>query len=224
MFIGHFGVGFAAKRIAPQVSLGTSFLAAQFIDLLWPTFLLLGLETVRIVPGATVVTPMVFEYYPFTHSLLGAACWAIVLGAAYALLRRDRRGALVVGALVLSHWVLDAIVHIPDLPIAPGLDTLVGLGVWQSRAATFALEVPIFIAGVWLYVRATPTMDRTGRWALAGLVTFFAVLATQYFYGPPPPNLASIMWAGQAQWLLVAWGYWIDAHARSAPAAAVQLA
>jgi hypothetical protein len=129
-----------------------------------------------------------------------------------------------VGALVLSHWVLDAIVHARDLPVAPGVGTLVGLGLWQSRAATFAVEMPIFIGGLWLYVTATPALDRTGRWALAALVTFFAVLQLQYFFGPPPPSVAAVAWVGQAQWLLVGWGYWVDAHARSQPAGAVRAA
>src|SRR4051794_16038384 len=120
MFIGHFGLGFAAKRIAPRVSLGTAFLAAQFVDLLWPTFLLMGVESVRIAPGATAVTPLVFEHYPISHSLLAIIGWGVALGAAYALITKNTRGAFVVGALVASHWVLDVIVHVPDLPLMPG--------------------------------------------------------------------------------------------------------
>src|SRR4051794_14415855 len=118
MFIGHFGVGFAAQRVAPRLSLGTALLAAQWVDLVWPTFLLLGWETVRIQAGATAVTPLVFEHYPITHSLVGVICWALLLGAVYALLRKDARSATVVGLLVVSHWVLDAVVHVPDLPLS----------------------------------------------------------------------------------------------------------
>lgn len=80
MLIGHFGVGFGAKSAAPKVSLGTLFIAAQFIDLLWPTLLLLGVETVRIVPGATVVTPLLFEHYPISHSLIAVFGWAGLVG------------------------------------------------------------------------------------------------------------------------------------------------
>src|SRR3954467_8627977 len=103
MFIGHFGLGFAARRVVPQVSLGTSLLAAQFIDLLWPTLLLLGVETVRIAPGATAVTPLVFDHYPISHSLAAVLAWAAALGVGYFLLRRSARGAIVVAALVVSH-------------------------------------------------------------------------------------------------------------------------
>jgi hypothetical protein len=212
MFIGHFGLAFAAKRVAPRVSLGTAFLAAQFVDLLWPSFLLLGIESVRIAPGATAVTPLVFEHYPTSHSLLAVIGWALALGGAYALTRKDTRGAFVVGFLVLSHWLLDAIVHVPDLPVAPGMDLRVGLGLWQSQAATFAVEGPIFAAGVWLYARSTLAKDRIGRYALIGLVALLALVHMGNVLGPPPPSVSAIAWLGQAQWLLVAWAYWVDAH------------
>lgn len=212
MFIGHFGAGFAAKGVAPRVSLGTAFLAAQFIDLLWPTFLLLGWESVRIVPGATAVTPLVFEHYPLSHSLLAVLLWAPALAGGYALLRKDARSALVLGALVVSHWLLDAIVHVPDLPLAPGSSSVVGLGLWQSKAATLAVEVPLFAFGLWLYARSTRARDAMGRWGLIGLVALLAVIHAGNLFGPPPPDVRSIAWVGQAQWLLVAMGYWVDKH------------
>lgn len=212
MFIGHFGLGFAAKRVAPRVSLGTAFLAAQFLDLLWPTFLLLGIESVRIAPGATAVTPLIFDHYPISHSLVAAIGWGFALGAIYALTRRNTRGAIVVAALVVSHWMLDVIVHVPDLPLMPGLDTMVGLGLWQSKAATLAVEIPIFAAGVWLYVRSTRAKDKVGSYGLMGLVAFLAIIHVGNLIGPPPPDATAIAWVGQAQWLLVAWAYWVDAH------------
>src|ERR1700693_2651785 len=104
MFIGHFGVGFGAKAVIREVSLGSLFLAAQFLDLLWPTLLLLGIEHVRIVPGATAVTPLLFEHYPFSHSLLAVLGWATLVSCVYMLLRRQRAGAFVLAALVISHW------------------------------------------------------------------------------------------------------------------------
>jgi hypothetical protein len=217
MFIGHFGVGFAAQRVAPGLSLGTAFLAAQWVDLVWPTFLLLGWETVRIRPGATAVTPLVFEHYPITHSLVGVICWALLLGAVHALLRKDARSATVVGLLVVSHWVLDAVVHVPDLPVSTGGSARVGLSLWNSVPATLAVEVPLFAIGVWLYARRTwSRMDRLGRWAFAGLVVFLALIHASNLVGPPPPTVAAIAWVGQAQWLLVAWGYWVESRVRRA--------
>jgi hypothetical protein len=212
VFIGHFGLGFAAKRVAPRVSLGTAFLAAQFLDLLWPTFLVLGMETVRIAPGATAVTPLVFDHYPISHSLAAALCWGVALGAVYALATRNTRGALVVAALVVSHWLLDVIVHVPDLPLSPGGGTMVGLGLWQSKAATMAVEVPIFALGVWLYVRSTRAKDKVGAYGLVGLVGFLALIYVGNLFGDPPPSVTAIAWVGHAQWLLVAWAYWVDAH------------
>jgi membrane-bound metal-dependent hydrolase YbcI (DUF457 family) len=132
MFIGHFGVALAGKRAAPKTSLGTLILAAQFLDLLWPVFLLLGIEHVEIAPGITRVSAMNFTDYPISHSLLMALVWSALVGGVYYGLRRDRRAAWVVAALVLSHWVLDFIVHRPDLPLWPGGQARAGLGLWNS--------------------------------------------------------------------------------------------
>lgn len=208
MFIGHFGIGFAAKPVAPKVSLGALFIAAQFLDLLWPTLLLLGVERVRIVPGATTVTPMVFEHYPISHSLLAVAGWAVLIGCAYLLLRRDRIGALVLGMLVISHWALDVIVHQPDLPSA----TVVGLNAWSSLPLTLAIELPLFALGVWLYARATTASDAIGRWGFRALVAFLLIVYAGNLFGAPPPSPEAIAWVCQSQWLLVLWSYWIDNH------------
>ena len=212
MFLGHFGAGFAAKAIAPQVSLGWLFVASQFIDLLWPTLLLAGVERVRIEPGATAVTPLVFEHYPWSHSLAAVIAWAAVVGALYLAVRRDRRGALVLAALVASHWALDAIVHAPDLPLYPGAAMRAGMGAWSSVPLSLAIELPLFAAGAWLYARHTRAADAAGRWGLAALVAFLLAIHAGNLLGPPPPSATAIAWVGQAQWLLVLWAFWIDNH------------
>lgn len=212
MFIGHFAAGFAAKSVAHRVSLGSLFLAAQFIDLLWPTLLLLGVERVRIEPGATVVTPLVFEHYPVSHSLLAVLGWSLLLAVGYFMWRRQWRGALVIGALVLSHWLLDLVVHQPDLPMVPWSDAVFGFNAWSSLWLTLAIEVPLFAVGVWIYARATSPLDATGRWALRGLVLFLLVIYAANLLGTPPPDTRAIAWVGQLQWLLVLWGYWVDRH------------
>ncbi len=212
MFVGHLGVGFAAKSVAPKVSLGSLFLAAQFLDLLWPTLLLLGFERVRIVPGATAVTPLVFEHYPISHSLIVALGWSVLIAFFYLLLQRERIGAGVLGALVISHWALDAIVHYPDLPLFPGSDTVIGLNAWSSLPLTLAIEGTLFALGVWLYSRTTSPKDAFGRWSLVTLVVFLLGIHAGNLFGDPPPNIEAIAWVGQLQWLLVFWGYWIDKH------------
>ena len=212
MFVGHFGVGFAAKAAAPSASLGTFFLAAQFVDLLWPTFLLLGIERVRIQPGITAAVPLDFSYYPFTHSLAGAVAWAVLVSAAYYLARRDRRVTVLLGLAVISHWLLDAVTHRPDLPVFPGSGPLVGLGLWSSVWGTVVVEAVLFTAGVWLYARATRAFDRIGNIGFWALVVFLGVAYVMNLFSPPPPTETAIAWVGQAQWLIVAWGYWIDRH------------
>jgi hypothetical protein len=214
MFVGHFGIGFGAKSIAPKTSLGSLFLAAQFIDLLWPTLLLLGLERVKIDPGITRVTPLNFEHYPISHSLAAVLGWGVLFAIVYFLLRRYPRGAWVLGLAVVSHWLLDAVVHRPDLLLYPGGAELVGLGLWNSMWATLAVELPIFAGGLWLYLRTTRATDAIGKWALWGLVGFLLLIYVANLAGPPPPDVNAIAWVGHAQWLLVVWGYWVDRHRR----------
>jgi len=212
MFLGHFGIGFGAKAAAPKTSLGTLFLAAQFIDLLWPSLLLVGLETVEIVPGITKVTPLDFTNYPITHSLIAVLVWAGLFGAAYFLLKKYPKGAWVCGAAVLSHWVLDALTHRPDLPLVPGGATRIGLGLWNSLPATLVVELAIFSAGVWLYLRFTRPTDRVGSIALWALIGFLVAIYFGNLFGTLPPNVTALAWVAQAQWLLVIWAYWIDRH------------
>lgn len=215
MFIGHFAIGFGAKQPAPKVSLGTLFLAAQFLDLLWPSLLLLGLERVRIAPGLTPGVPLVFSSYPISHSLLAVLGWGALAGGLVYAVRRDPRSAVVVGLAVASHWVLDLVVHVPDLPLAPGGEARWGLGLWRSVPATLMLELGLFAIGVWLYARVTEASDATGRWAFRALVATLVLIHLGNVFGAPPPSVRAIAWVGQAQWLLVIWAYWVDRHRRA---------
>jgi uncharacterized membrane protein YhaH (DUF805 family) len=212
MFIGHFAVAFAAKPLVRPVSLGTLFIAAQFIDLLWPSLLLLGIERVEIKTGGYHGPPLAFVHYPVSHSLVAVIGWAVLLGALHFGLRRDRRAALVLGLAVLSHWMLDLLVHEPDLALAPGATPRVGLGLWWWPVPSLVFEIALFAAGVALYLRATRALDRTGTWSLWALVGFLLVIQLANSFGPPPPSVEAVAWAGQAQWLLVLWGYWVDRH------------
>ena len=212
MFLAHFGVGFGAKAAAPNVSLGSLFLAAQFIDLIWPTLLLFGVERVNIITDGTRSPPLEFVHYPFSHSLLAVLMWATLVAAIYFVVRRSRNGALVLGLAVISHWLLDLVVHYPDLPLYPGNSPLLGLGVWSAPVVAMVLEFSIFAAGVWLYLRATRASDATGKWALWPLLAVLLLIQIANAFGSPPPGATAVAWVGQAQWLLVAWGYWIDSH------------
>jgi hypothetical protein len=213
MFIGHFAVGLAAKRVSPRTSLGTLFVAAQLLDLIWPALVLLGIEQVRIQPSDDPFTRLDFVSYPWSHSLLMVLVWAAAFGIVYAARTRSARGGLVVGALVLSHWVLDFVTHRPDLPLAPGASK-VGLGLWNSAPATVAVEGALFVAGVVLYATATRPRNRTGRIAFWALVLFLAgtYLANM---GPPPPSARAIGVAGLLMWLFLPWAVWIDRNRES---------
>ncbi len=212
MFIGHFAVGFAGKRAAAGPSLGTWFLATQWLDLIWPVFLLLGWEQVRIAPGDTAVTPLEFVYYPFTHSLVGALAWAVGFALVYRLITGQGRVAAWLGLGVFSHWVLDFISHRPDLPLYPDSEIKLGLDLWASLWATVLVEGALYAAGVYLYLRAFPGRDRVGTYGAWALVTFLVLVYLGNLFGPPPPSVTAIAVGALAMWLLVAWGYWIDRH------------
>jgi hypothetical protein len=213
VFVGHFAVGFGAKRVAPVVSLGTLFLACQFADLLWPNLVLLGIERLAIDPGHTAVAPLDFISYPYSHSLMALVFWGGLMAVIYHLIRKGpATAAVVIGAVVVSHWLLDWISHGPDLPLTLTGSTRVGLGLWNSLPATVAVEMLLLSAGLWLYVTTTRARDRTGWIALWAFVGFLLVINVANMAGPPPPSPEAVAWSAEAMWLLVVWGYWIDRH------------
>jgi len=160
MFIGHFAVGCGAKRFAPRASLAVLLAVPLLADLLWPPFLLLGWEHVRISPGNTRFTPFDFYDYPWSHSLLMAAVWATAFMLIYWALQRDRSAAVIVWFGVVSHWVFDWITHRPDMPLYPGGNGRYGLGLWNSVAGTLATEMLLFVVGVWVYASVTRRATR----------------------------------------------------------------
>lgn len=212
MFLGHYAVAFAAKRVAPAVSLGTLFLACQFADLLWPTLVVMGIEIVEVDPGNTLVTPLHFVKYPYSHSLVMLLVWSVVFALLYLAFRRRRVGALTVGALVFSHFVLDVIAHRRDLPITIDGAARLGLGLWNYPGTTLAVESALFLFGIAMYVTVTRERDRIGK---IGLMALIATLGAIYFaalYGPPPPNSQAVAMAGHLSWVFVLWAYWVDRH------------
>ncbi len=216
MFIGHYAIALAAKKLAPKTSLGTLFLSVQFVDLLWPLLLLLGVEHVRIDPGNTAFTPLDFYEYPISHSLLSVIGWSAALGLIYYVARHYRKGAWILGAGVLSHWVLDFITHRPDLPLIPGVESYVGLGLWNSYAASALIELSLFVGGALLYLRSTIAVDRIGRYALWSLITLLIVIWVANMISPPPPSETAVGISALSLWLLIPWAYWIDRHRRVA--------
>ena len=212
MFIGHYALGLVAKRIAPRTSLGTLFLAPSLADLLWPVFLLLGWERVRVTGGANPFLALTFDAYPVSHSLLALLGWGILLTLLYWWRTGDARAATIVGLLVVSHWVLDVVTHVPDMPLYPG-GPKVGLGLWNSVTGTVLIEGAMFVAGAWVYLTTTRARDAVGRYALWALLAFLLLSDVASLFTGPPPTLQAIELGGIVfGWLFVGWAAWADRH------------
>jgi len=212
MFLGHIAVGFASKRWAPRTSLVLLIAGPLFADLLWPFFLLFGIEHVRIDPGNTRFTPFDFYDYPWSHSLLALIFWACIFAGLYAGITRYRAGTIALWIGVVSHWVLDWITHRPDMPLYPGSHRY-GLSLWNSIPGTMAVELAMFAIGVWLYLRATAARDRIGRYAFAAFVVILLAIYVSNLFGGPPPNGKSVIWASLiAEPILLLWAWWFDRH------------
>jgi hypothetical protein len=186
------------------------FLAVQFLDLLWPTLLLLNVEHVQISTDRNDPIPLLFTDYPYSHSLAMVLVWSALFFIVYWLFSKDLRNGLILGLAVLSHWVLDLIVHLPDLPLYPGNSPKVGLELWRSPLATAIVEGFIFVIGIILYLRATSAKNKTGVVVFWLLITLLVVSHIANLFSPPPPSVNAIAWAGQAMWLFVILGFWID--------------
>jgi hypothetical protein len=214
MFLGHVALGFAAKRVVPRISVAVLFTAAQFADVLWPMFVALGLEQVRIDPGNTAVTPLDFVSYPYSHSLLLLVVWGIAFGLVCRGAIGNGRTFLVIALLVISHWVLDFVTHRPDMPLYPGGPKL-GLGLWNSVPGTIAVEIAMFLTGIWMYVRATRARDGVGTFGFWSLVAFLVVAYLGALAGPPPSLPALYVTALIGAALLTLWSWWVDRHRES---------
>jgi membrane-bound metal-dependent hydrolase YbcI (DUF457 family) len=210
VFVGHFAAGLLAKPLAPRVPLPVLLAAPQVLDIAWPVLVGAGVERARVEPGHLEAAPLVLEHMPWSHSLLTACGWALLSALAYLAWRRDRRGAVVVAVLVLSHWLLDWVTHEPDMPLYPG-SARHGLGLWNSLPATLAVELAMFAAGVWLYTRATTPTGRWGRTGWHALVGFLLVAYVAALFGKPPPTITAVVITAFVLIVLVlAWSWAVD--------------
>jgi hypothetical protein len=210
MFVGHFALGFAAKRWTPRVSLAALFAAAQLADLLWPVLVALGIEQVRIDPGNTASTPLDFVSYPYSHSLAALVVWGVLFGWLCRRFVPEDRVFGVVCALVISHWLLDVLVHRPDMPLYPGGPKF-GFGLWNRPRLEKVIEVVMYAAGLWMYLRVTRARDRAGSWGLFSLAAF---LVAGYLASSAPPPSVTALWAAALVLgaLTLVWAWWADRH------------
>jgi hypothetical protein len=209
MFIGHFAVALAAKRVSPRTSLGTLTLASLFLDALWPLFLLLGVERAEITPNRNSFLLLDFTSYPISHSLLMALIWSALFAILYFARAKYRAGAILCGALVLSHWILDFVTHRPDLPLWPG-GPKTGLGLWNHPAASVIVESLMFLGGLGVYVGVTRAKNLVGKAALWAYVIVLAALYAADANSPAPPNMRVVALTGIIGWFFVPWAFWID--------------
>jgi membrane-bound metal-dependent hydrolase YbcI (DUF457 family) len=211
MFIGHLAAGLAARRAAPEGSLAAYVAAAQVPDLLWPALLLAGAELVSIVPGHTAFSPLRFDSYPISHSLVMDVVWAALFGALMLWRTRARRAAMAAFLLVISHWALDVASHAPDVPLLPSGGPKLGLGLWNSVPASVAVEAALFAVAVWAYAAATRPRPGLAR---AALPVFVAVPLVSYagaVFGPSPPSVAAVAVTGLAGGaLLLLLAHWVE--------------
>ena len=206
MLVGHFAAGLLAKRAVPSVSLGTLMLATMLADLLFFVFLMAGMEQAKIARGGLIA-----ENIALSHSLLAGAIWGGLLAAAYFLWQRHKRGAWVLFAAVLSHWLLDFVSHKPDMPLAPGVDQYFGLGLWNSIPATLVVEGGLWLVALILYARAAPAKNRAGFFVFWGVAVVLTLAWINNIAGPPPANTSNFQLQGLVFFsAAVAWFYWVN--------------
>ena len=204
MFVGHYSVSFLAKRADDSIPLWLLFLAVQWLDVMWAPFILLGIEQARIVPGFTASNPLDLYYMPYTHSLVAAFLWSAGAFAAYRLLWRGTlSSSLLVGLAVFSHWFLDLIVHIPDLPLYDS-SAKVGLGLWNHPALAFGLEAALLFGAMLAYLKRRPERR-------VGILSFGVVMLgiqSYSFFGPLPTLSSGAAITALVAYVLFAFVIW----------------
>jgi len=195
------------KKISPLPPLAVMFMAVQFLDLLWPIFVLTGIESFKIEEGITKLTPFNFTHYPYSHSLMMSLVWGLLFGLVYFLITKQRRNSILMVGLVFSHWILDFITHRPDLQITPYSDYRVGLGLWNYPVIAIILEVGVFLLGVYFYFTSMRPKRRVSFWSLIGLLLVIHIMNLN---APAPPSAEAVAWSAILVWVFIIWAWWIE--------------
>jgi hypothetical protein len=213
MFVGHYAASLALKTLEKRASLGVLFLAVQFVDILFFPFVLLGIERMNIVEKFTQSTHFELEYMPYTHSLIGSLFWA---GAAYALFRwgivKNKSVAMVVALAVFSHWLLDLVVHTPDLPLWSDTSLKLGFGLWNNAVMTYALEAVLLLSALWLYLKSTTSVSLVGKYGMGIFVILLLLINVMNIFGPFQGDsmLVLAISALTSYFLFAAVAFWLD--------------
>jgi hypothetical protein len=214
MFVGHYGPSLAIRSARPEIPLWLLFLAAQLVDIAWGTLVLAGVEKVRIVPGITAASPLDLYYMPYTHSLVAAVVWSIAAAVVCRAVFRWKGWAAAawVGAAVMSHWILDFLVHRPDLPLYDN-SMKVGLGLWNYAVVSIVLEALVLGGGLWLYLKSTKPLDGIGRHGPLVFAAIMFAMQVSMLFNPPPPSPAAVaISALGAYFAFAAVAWWLDRH------------
>lgn len=219
MFIGHYGPAIAIKAIRPAIPIWLLFIAVQLVDIAWAVLVLLGIEKVGIVPGITASNPLDLYYMPYTHSLAAAVLWALAAIVLCKLLPRVQvwSTARWIGLAVVSHWVLDLLVHRPDLPLYD--DTMkMGLGLWNYPAIALALEATLLFGGMAMYLKRTTAINVVGRFGPPVFGILMLSIQCYVFFGPPPSSSnAAATTALISYFVFAAVAHWLDRQRVRAP-------
>ena len=211
MFIGHYAVGLAAKKFAPRASLGALIAAPILLDLLWPIFLLLRWEHVSIAPSVNPFLRLSFDSYPISHGLIAVVGWATLFASLYFAFTRYVPGTIAIWIGVASHWLLDYVVHRPDLPLYANSREF-GLGLWNHRWVVIAIEVAMFAIAIWIYLQQTKAKDKIGSYAFWAFAVVLLAAYAGAAFGPAPPSVNKLAMATLCTALLILWAWWFDIH------------
>jgi hypothetical protein len=209
MFIGHYAVGLASKRLAPRASLGALIAAPILLDLIWPVLLLLGVEHVTIAQNANPFLRLYFDSYPISHGLVAVVGWSTLYASLYFAFTRYTSGAIVIWIGVVSHWLLDYVVHRPDLPLYAG-SRLYGLALWNHRWWTVGIEVAMLAFAVWVYLGETKAKNKMGVYGFWGFILLLLLAYAGAIFGSVPPSVKKLAIGTMAMWLFVLWAWWLD--------------
>lgn len=213
MFVGHYAACLALKRFEKRASLGVLFLAVQLVDIVFFPLVLLGIERLNIVENFTQSTHFELEFMPYTHSLAAFLIWS---GVAYAFFRwvvvKSHSVALVVALAVMSHWLLDVVVHTPDMPLWNDSSLKLGLGLWNNAIATYTLEAVLLLSGLWFYLRSTAATTTVGKYGMGAFVGMLLLLNILNIFGPlgGDSKLTLAVTALAAYLLFAAIAFWLD--------------
>jgi hypothetical protein len=212
VLVGHCAVALAGKRVEPRLSLGTLMAAAVLADLLGFVFILLGIEHWTIQTGRAGINAVDLDNVAWSHGLFPNVLWAALFGGGYYLWRRWERGAWILFAAVLSHWLLDFASHRPDMSLGPGFSARYGLGLWTSVPATLLVEGTLWLIALVVYVRATRSRKRAGSIVFWLMIAFLTLSWINNIVATPPAGSLTVAAVSSLTFftLLVAWAYWMD--------------